>query len=169
MALARLLVHDLRVTLAAQRSQLDWSAPRHKSQRPGIENPRLHCELPGRLPDLPRAPLSPRVRSHPRQIVERVQTYVLEHYHRPLQLADVAAALHLNPSYVSDLFSHAAGTTFHHYLAEIRLAKAKELLRNPTWRVCEVACAVGYASAESFGHAFRAETGLAPSAWRTQA
>ena len=66
------------------------------------------------------------------------------------------------------LFSHATGITFHHFVEGVRLARAKGLLRNPRCCVCEAACAVGYASADAFRHAFKAREGLAPTAWRTQ-
>jgi two-component system response regulator YesN len=56
--------------------------------------------------------------------------------------------------------------TFHHFLEEVRLSKARELLRDPRNRVGEVADAAGYASPDSFRHAFKAHEGLSPDAWR---
>jgi two-component system response regulator YesN len=88
--------------------------------------------------------------------------YINEHYSHPMQLADLAAALDLNPAYVSDLFPTTVGVTFHHYLEELRLAKAKELLQDPRKRVCEVARAVGYTNPNHFRDVFSAS----PSAWR---
>jgi two-component system response regulator YesN len=98
--------------------------------------------------------------------VQRALEYVHTNCHRPLQLGDVADALKMNACYLSSLFSHTLRMTFHHYLIELRLAEAKKLLLDPACRVCEVACAVGYASAESFRCAFKAGTGMPPSAWR---
>ena len=72
----------------------------------------------------------------------------------------------MNAAYVSSLFYTATGVTFHHYLEEFRLAKAKELLRDPVKRVCEVACAVGYANPNHFRDVFKARVGIAPSVWR---
>lgn len=88
--------------------------------------------------------------------------YINEHYSHPMQLADLVAALDLNPAYVSDLFSTTVGVTFHHYPEELRLAKAKELLQDPRKRVCEVARAVGYTNPNHFRDVFSAS----PSAWR---
>jgi two-component system response regulator YesN len=93
-------------------------------------------------------------------------TYVQQHYHRPMSLGDVAAALKMNAAYLSSLFSVTAGVTFHKYLEGVRLSKARELLRNSHNRVCEVACAVGYASADQFRHAFKVSVGVPPSTWR---
>ena len=83
-----------------------------------------------------------------------------------MSLSDVADALKMNPAYLSSLFSSTADITFHKYLESLRMTKAKELLGVPHHRVCEVASAVGYASADQFRHAFRAYAGFPPSAWR---
>ncbi len=92
--------------------------------------------------------------------------YIHEHYCHPLQLSDVADAVGLNASYVSDLFSTTLGVTFHHYLEELRLAKAKELLLDPRIQVREVAPAVGYSNPNHFRSVFRTRVGSSPSAWR---
>jgi two-component system response regulator YesN len=72
----------------------------------------------------------------------------------------------MNASYRSALFSQTTGVTFHHFLEEVRLSKAKALLRDPRNRVGEVACAAGYACPDSFRHAFKAHEGLSPETWR---
>jgi two-component system response regulator YesN len=64
------------------------------------------------------------------------------------------------------LFSQTTGVTFHQFLEEVRLSKARELLRDPRNRVSEVADAEGYASPDAFRHAFKAHEGLSPEAWR---
>ena len=74
--------------------------------------------------------------------------------------------MNLNAAYVSDLFSTTTGVTFHHYLEELRLARAKHMLRDPTRRVCEVAIAVGYTNPNHFRNVFHTRVGLSPSAWR---
>lgn len=74
--------------------------------------------------------------------------------------------MNLNGSYVSSLFSTTLGVTFHHYLEEFRLARAKDLLRDPVKRVSEVAYAVGYSNPNHFRNVFTTRVGLPPSAWR---
>jgi len=148
-SLARLLVHDLEATLKAERSES--AGPR--------------AGLPPGSGCLPEARLRP-AGKHSRQRVEVMLGYIQEHYSDPLQLSDLAAAVGLNASYVSDLFSTTLGVTFHHYLEELRVAKAKELLRDPRKQVCEVARAVGYTSPNHFRSVFSARVGRPPSAWR---
>jgi YesN/AraC family two-component response regulator len=96
--------------------------------------------------------------------------YIHEHYSHPVELHDLAAAMNLNASYVSSLFSTTLGVTFHQYLVAFRLARAKDLLRDPAKRVSEVAYAVGYSNPGHFRNVFTTRIGIPPSAWRqTQA
>jgi two-component system response regulator YesN len=131
-----------------------------------IEATRLRGELRHRLPDLPQTEVKSGLRSHARNLVEAMRDYVHQHYRRPISLDDVASAMKMNASYLCALFSKTTGVTFHQYLEEFRLAKAKELLRDPMSLVCEVACTVGYTNPNHFRNVFKARTGLAPSVWR---
>jgi two-component system response regulator YesN len=92
--------------------------------------------------------------------------YMHQHSSCPINLNELALAMNRNPSYLSALFSQTTGVPFHQYLEDIRLSRARELLRDPRNRICEVARAAGYASPDAFRHAFRAHEGLSPSAWR---
>ena len=107
-----------------------------------------------------------RLGSHAQKLVDAMLDYVHQHYHRPISLDDLASAMKMNASYLSDLFSQTTGVTFHQFLEEVRLSKARELLRDPRNRVGEVAGAAGYASPDAFRHAFKAHEGLSPEAWR---
>jgi two-component system response regulator YesN len=104
--------------------------------------------------------------SHAQKLVEAMLDYVRQHYFHPIGLDELASAMKMNASYLSTLFSRTTGVTFHHFLEEVRLSKAKELLRDPRNRIGEVAYATGYASPDSFRHAFKAHEGFSPEAWR---
>jgi AraC-like DNA-binding protein len=104
--------------------------------------------------------------NHAQRIVQSMTIYVHEHFQRPMSLSEVATTLGMNASYLSDLFSRNLGMPFHQYLVEIRMANARQLLLAPHRRICDVACAVGYSSADQFRHAFKAHAGVPPSAWR---
>jgi two-component system response regulator YesN len=101
-----------------------------------------------------------------RQIVRLVLEYISNHYSRPLQRDDVAKSVKMNSAYVSTIFTEVMGTTFQDYLKSFRLQKALELLRNPIYRISEVAAAVGYESANHFREVFKTEVGISPTEWR---
>ena len=60
----------------------------------------------------------------------------------------------------------AQGTSFRAILDEVRHEAARQLLRDTTLPVIDVAAALGYAEASSFNHAFRRWSGQTPTAWR---
>ena len=160
------LLHDLETTVQASLLRRELDAAQLRLKNLEAEDARLRKELRPPAPGIPESQKPPGDGNHSEQIVQRMLEYVHTNYHRPLQLGDVADALKMNACYLSSLFSHTLGVPFHYYVNKIRLAKAQELLRDPVCRVCEVACAVGYASAESFRSSFRTEIGMSPSAWR---
>lgn len=127
---------------------------------------RLRHELHARLPEVPEEMTPPPAGDGARQIVERMLAYVHEHYQRPMSLGQLAQALGRNASRLSTVFCHTTGVPFHAYLNELRLAKAKQLLRDAGRSIAQVACETGYASDDWFRHAFKAHTGLSPGAWR---
>lgn len=101
-----------------------------------------------------------------RRVVEQMLAHMHAQFPNRLTLDDVAHALRMNAAYLSSLFSRSTGMTFHRKLEEIRMARARTLLRDPKNRVREIAAAVGYASSDAFRHAFKAVTGVSPSDWR---
>jgi AraC-like DNA-binding protein len=166
MALARLILHDLESTAQARMASSGLENALRRLNKTQIEAACLRGELRHRLPGLPESTVQPGLGSHAQKLVEAMLDFVHHHYHRPISLDDLASAMRMNGSYLSALFSQTTGVTFHQFLEEVRLSKAKALLRDPRNRVGEVACAAGYASPDAFRHAFKAHEGLSPEAWR---
>jgi AraC-like DNA-binding protein len=166
MALVRLILHDLALTAQARRAVNGLEQALRKLNHAGKEVARLRRELRRRLPGFPEAAAQPGAGSRAQKLVEVMLDYVQHHYQRPISLNDLALAMKKNACYLSALFSHTTGVTFHQYLEEIRLSQARALLRDPCNRVGEVARAAGYASPDAFRHAFKACEGLSPGAWR---
>lgn len=99
--------------------------------------------------------------------IERGQQYIEQHFAKPtLSLEEVAAFVGRNPNYFSQTFAKQKGQTFRQYLTEVRIQKAKQLLREGTLSVQEVADAVGYTDPNYFSRVFKALTGASPNAWR---
>ena len=165
-ALAQMIREALEASVQARMARREISHLRSQVRNLAAENSSLRQAARERSPAVPRPSTVQASDSHARQIVQEMMAYVQQHYHRPMSLGDVAVALKMNAAYLSSLFSATAGVTFHKHLEGVRLTKAQELLRDPHNRVCEVACAVGYASANQFRHAFKASAGVPPSAWR---
>lgn len=105
-----------------------------------------------------------------KHLVKQAKEYISGHYRDPnLSLDEVAGQVNLSASHFSVVFSHETCQTFKEYLIEVRMRKAKELLRTTDHRTAEIAYAVGYADPHYFSSAFKKHTGQAPTEFRSKA
>ncbi|WP_127585416.1 helix-turn-helix transcriptional regulator [Paenibacillus koleovorans] len=81
-------------------------------------------------------------------------------------LDELSEASGLSKYHFSRLFHRTKGVTPLHYLTNIRMEKAVELLRHSTLTVEEIAAGVGYASGNYFCKVFRSKTGSTPGQFR---
>lgn len=102
-------------------------------------------------------------------VVERVRSVIEERYaDNGLTVAEIAKAVYLTDTYVSLLFKQETGRTVNEYVTQVRIDKAKELLRDPRYKFYDICYAVGYADPSYFSKLFKKMTGYTPSAFRDQ-
>ena len=111
--------------------------------------------------------------SHPNgqhiHMIRQAKEYIGHHYADPeLSLNDMAARANLSASHFSAVFSQETRQTFKEYLTEIRINKAKELLRMTRLRSADIAYQVGYNDPHYFSSVFKKNTGLSPIEFRSQ-
>ncbi|NOZ21607.1 MAG: helix-turn-helix domain-containing protein [Planctomycetes bacterium] len=85
----------------------------------------------------------------------------------PLSAGMIAEVIHLNPAYFSRLFKRITRMTVTDYLTELRIERAKRLLRNTQLRMSEIAHEVGYSRQSYFARKFRDVVGVSPSQFRS--
>lgn len=95
-----------------------------------------------------------------------IKDYVNENYASPITLDEIARQVYLSPVYVSATFKAQTGMGFTAYLIEVRIDKAKELLRTTGMNVSEIARKVGYTDVKHFGKLFKKQTGINPAEYR---
>jgi two-component system response regulator YesN len=100
--------------------------------------------------------------------VAKAIDFINQHYTESINLTDVASAVHLNPEYFCRLFKEETGRKFSNYLANLRLNKAVELLRNSDYKVCEIAEMVGYSNLSYFSTLFKKYNGISPFDYRNK-
>lgn len=98
--------------------------------------------------------------------VHQAQQYIEAHLDGELTLEQVAAQVFLNPVYFSVIFKNETGVNFSKYVVAARIARAKELLRDPGLSIAEVAAQVGYKNHKHFTKLFKKVTGITPSEYR---
>jgi two-component system response regulator YesN len=103
-------------------------------------------------------------------MIHRAKEFIESHYTDPdLSLDDVSTHVSLSSSHFSVVFSQETCQTFKEFLTEVRIKKAKELLRTTALRATDIAYQVGYNDPHYFSAAFKKNTGLSPTEFRSQA
>ena len=100
--------------------------------------------------------------------VRRACDYIKEYYRKDLNLTEIARYLQLSESYTSRIFNREMGMNIPAYVNQVRLERAKELLRHSPQKIYEIALDVGYLSTTAFHVAFKKQTGLTPAEYRNQ-
>lgn len=88
------------------------------------------------------------------------------HISDPLSLDQLASLAGTGPRQLNRLFSEKLGKSTMNVYRDLRLEKARNLLRQSTLTVTEIALATGFAGSAHFSQAFRAVYGAPPSAFR---
>lgn len=92
--------------------------------------------------------------------------YILNHYTEPITLELVAEKAGFSSSYFSGLFKKEMGVGFAEYLIQLRMERAKELLKTSKESVKDICTMVGYSDLKHFTSMFRKYTGLKPGEFR---
>lgn len=95
-------------------------------------------------------------------VLSRMLMYIHEHYTEAITLSSLSQEFGLSRQYVMRLFQKHMHTTVTHYITQLKLSHALELLRHSTFRVGEVAEILGYANTYYFCRQFRQQFGMTP-------
>ncbi|WP_408008017.1 response regulator [Pseudalkalibacillus sp. A8] len=101
-----------------------------------------------------------------RWLTKKAVSYIKEHYAHDLKASEVADVINVSPNYFSQLIKQETGKHFNDYLHEVRINKAKELLKETPYRVFEIAELVGYRDYKYFVHIFKRSTSMTPTHYR---
>lgn len=102
-----------------------------------------------------------------RELYLEARAIIDREYARSLELDDVARRLATSRRQLQRAFSEIGKTTFRRQVAQTRMLRALDLLREGDLPVREVASSVGYRQAAQFAKTFRVHHGAPPSSFRT--
>jgi two-component system response regulator YesN len=85
---------------------------------------------------------------------------------RSISLKQLSQTIGTSEEYLGRLFARDAGRPFRKYLLDLRMTKAKELLRQPEGNIKAVAAAIGFREVSYFGYVFRKYTTVTPKQFR---
>lgn len=101
-----------------------------------------------------------------RDIIKQAALYIDEHFYEELTLASLAEQFHVESSYFSRLFRQETGQNVMLYIAETRIKKAKEYMKDEKRSLTEIAFLVGYDDYTYFNRVFRKIVGKNPREYR---
>ena len=99
--------------------------------------------------------------------VERVISHMKLHLEDAFDLDHIAQLAAISKFHFVRVFEEITATTPHHFLACLRVQRAKELLLNSKSPITQICLEVGYASLGSFSATFSALVGVSPQQFRT--
>ncbi|MDF2958908.1 MAG: AraC family transcriptional regulator [Paenibacillus sp.] len=100
-----------------------------------------------------------------RSIIKKTIQY-MEQECQHATLYSVAQKVYMTPTYLSSLFKLNTGKTFIEQLTDIRISKAKDMLKSTHLKNYEVAEKVGYKDSRYFSQIFKKKVGVSPSEYR---
>lgn len=100
-----------------------------------------------------------------RRLIEQAMIYLQDNYMNDISLDNCADRIGTNPFFLSKNFKQVTGKNFIDYLTGLRLDKAKELLRESSLKINDVAVQVGYQHSY-FNRLFKKLEGMTPSRYR---
>ena len=94
--------------------------------------------------------------------------YIRQHYHHPLDVAQLAQMEGYSRSYYSEWFKAQTGKSPKAYIQDLRLKQAKELLQYTDLPIYQIAQQVGFELASSLTRLFQQRDGVSPQCYRAK-
>ncbi|WP_280771674.1 response regulator transcription factor [Salipaludibacillus daqingensis] len=102
-------------------------------------------------------------------LIETVKLYLKDHYaDQELSLQVISEVVSVTPNYLTQEFRKITGLSCMQYVTQIRMDKAKQLLRNSDKKIFEIADIVGYDNPYYFSNAFKKNVGKNPSSYKLE-
>lgn len=101
-------------------------------------------------------------------IVKQAMAYISQNYTQKLRLADVADEVYVSQWHLSKLLNRFLGQSFSEILNGARIERAKELLKDPSLRIGDIAEEVGFLDMAHFSRVFKKIVGISANEYRNK-
>ena len=129
------------------------------------------CTVPG--PEESGAGSGPKAGEHAetsgrRFLVNAALSYMEKNYSRRLTLTEVADHVYVSQWHLSKLLNQYGGGPFSELLNTIRVEKAKELMKDPAYRIADISEMVGFSDVAHFSRVFKKLAGVPANQYRNE-
>ena len=101
-------------------------------------------------------------------IVANARKYMAENFQKDISLDEVSRVANVSPYYLSKIFKEETGETFVEYLTGLRMAHAKNLLKQRDKSIKQICMESGYSDPNYFSRIFKKTVGVTPSEYREE-
>ena len=101
--------------------------------------------------------------------LKRILAWLEAHMHSGVGVDDAAKALHISPAHLRRIAHAVAGRSPRDLLRQLRLDRARDLLRQTEQSLSHIAWSCGYADDVALSNAFQRHLGQRPGSWRKAA
>lgn len=92
---------------------------------------------------------------------------IKDNYTEPnLSIKSLGLKLYMSPAYLCTIYKKETGKTINHYITELRIEKAMELLKDRSMKFLDISISVGYLDQNYFTKVFKKNTNMTPSEYR---
>ncbi|WP_405156045.1 response regulator [Paenibacillus sp. FSL K6-0108] len=103
-----------------------------------------------------------------RGAMTKIKNYIETNYSSNISLRSIASEFYMNPVYLGQRFRKVYGVYFNDFLLQLRIEKAKKLLRQTDLRIYEIAEKVGFGSSDYFTTQFEKTELCSPTEYRNR-
>ncbi|MCK9170164.1 MAG: helix-turn-helix domain-containing protein [Treponema sp.] len=97
-----------------------------------------------------------------------IKEYLDQKYMEEVTLDSLSEHFYFTKEYLSRLFKKEFGCGIYEYVLQVRMNRAKQLLKDPSVQIQQIAEQLGYNDSNYFSKAFRTYTGISPTDYRTE-
>lgn len=108
----------------------------------------------------------PTLRPKDTEKLNRVQSYIFEHFKSGLNLKEAANIANMSPSAFSRYFKQRTHKKFSDFVSEVRIGHACKLLLQDQWTIATVAYECGFNTLSNFNKQFKSIAGKSPREYR---
>ena len=99
------------------------------------------------------------------ELLAEIALYIQENIYSQLNVEDICYHFSISRSTIQTLFLKNLNTTPKQYISDLKFAKAKQMIKDSTYSISEIARICGFSSIHYFSRVFKEKYGITPTSY----